>query len=55
MVAFPLQFALDLFNFRSLASGGGDLACENYVQHVKERVSRDVCRSPSMGNSLERN
>jgi hypothetical protein len=42
LVASTLQLALNLFDFRSIASTDGDFSGEDDVQHVNERVSRDV-------------
>ena len=42
LVASTLQLALNLFDFPSIAGTDGDFSGENDVQHVNERVSRDV-------------
>jgi len=42
LAASTLQLALNLFDFRSIAETDGDFSSEDDVQHVNERVSRDV-------------
>jgi hypothetical protein len=42
LVASTLQLALNLFDFRSIAGTDSDFPGEDEVQHVNERVSRDV-------------
>jgi hypothetical protein len=42
LAASTLQLALNLFDFRSIAETDSDFSGEDYVQHVNERVSRDV-------------
>jgi len=40
--ASALQLTMNLFDLGCITGTDGDLACENYVQHVNECVSRDV-------------
>jgi hypothetical protein len=40
--ASTLQLALNLFDFRRIVCSDCELTGEDYVQHVNERVSRDV-------------
>jgi hypothetical protein len=42
LVASTLQLALNLFYFPSIPSTDSDFSGEDDVQHVNERVSRDV-------------
>jgi hypothetical protein len=42
LVASALQLALNLFDFLSIAGTDIDFSDEDDVQHVKERVRRDV-------------
>ena len=41
-IASTLQLALNLFDFRCIAGTDSDFSGENDVQHVNERVGRDV-------------
>jgi hypothetical protein len=47
--ASALQLMVNLFDFRGVTGTDSDLACENYVQHVNECVSRDVCQFSQHG------
>jgi hypothetical protein len=42
LVASTLQLALNLFDFPSIAGTDSDFSGEDDVQHVDERVSRNV-------------
>ena len=51
--ASALQLALNLFDLRSIICSDGDFTGENYVKHVDECVSWDVCQFPEHSKSLE--
>ena len=42
LLASPLQLALNLLDFCYIACREGDLAGDDYKQHVNERVSWDI-------------